>query len=200
MRAFTFACLATSLLCAGGAAAQESVPVEKRFGLDLYTGAIESGAAQREGTGERGWGMGFSGAVTGWRIATVSAEMGFMDLGDENAFTEPTTGGVMTSSVSALLVTVATGLRTPPTGFGEGAETFSAGVNVGWTYLHANRGIANCQDCTTQDVELQAGTFVEPGALLTIGSRGWGLTARYRIYGGGADLQNTIAIGVSGAL
>lgn len=206
-------CLAAAalLLVGNGAAAQEAPPldsvkaapskVESRLGLDLLTGSIESATASQQGTGSRAWGFLVNGGVTAFRILDLSADVGVVDVSDKDAFSENTTAGVKTSSVSAFLGTVAVGLRTPPLDLGDEdtPATLSAGVNLGHTWLSAERSIVNCVDCTEEDLEIRAGSFWEPGLHVTPGGRRWGISARYRIYGGASDLKDSVMIGVTGA-
>lgn len=183
-----------------GAAAQQALQLQPSVGLELLTGSIENNTAQSQGTGGRAWGMQVNMGVTALRVLSLSADLGIADIADNNAFSENTTGGEMTSSVQAFLGSLAVGLRTPPLSIPEEpSATVSAGVNVGHTWMSAERGIVNCTDCTEQDLEITAGNFWEPG-LYVAPSRRWGLNARYRMYAGESDLQNAIMIGISGVL
>lgn len=203
MRASTkiaFAAGAGLLLLGHPAEAQQTRQLQPSIGLELLTGSIEGGTAQSQGTGSRAWGMQINMGVTALRVLSLSADVGVVDLADNNAFSENTTEGEMTSSVSAFLGSVAAGLRTPPISLPEEpSATVSAGVNVGHTWMSAERSIVNCVDCTEQDLEITAGNFWEPG-LYVAPSRRWGLNARYRVYMGESDLQNAIMIGISGVL
>ncbi|HEX2078129.1 MAG TPA: hypothetical protein VHG08_10485 [Longimicrobium sp.] len=199
----------TKIACAAGAClllvyqparAQQARPLQTSVGLELITGKIEGVAAQSQGTGSRAWGMQVNMGVTALRVLSLSADLGIADIADNNAFSEETTGGEMTSSVQAFLGTLAVGLRTPPLAIPEEpSATVAAGVNVGHTWMSAERGIVNCTDCTEQDLEITAGNFWEPGLYVAPGRR-WGLNARYRVYMGESDLQNAILIGISGVL
>jgi hypothetical protein len=76
------------------------------------------------------------------------------------------------------------------------AATVSIGANVGRTWLDATRGIDRCVDCSTDDVRLNAGNYVEAGLQATTRSR-WGLGARYRMYAGDSDLNGMVVIGAT---
>lgn len=202
--------LSTKITCAAGAcllllghrgaAAQQALQLEPSVGLELITGKIGEATAQSQGTGGRAWGMQVNMGVTAMRVLSLSADLGIADIADNDAFSENTTGGEMTSSVQAVLGSVAAGLRTPPIAFPEQpSATLSAGVNVGHTWLSAERGIVNCTDCSEQDLEITAGSFWEPG-LYIAPSRRWGVSARYRKYTGDSDLLDAIMIGISGVL
>ena len=169
-------------------------------GLDLITGKIEGATAETQGTGSRAWGMQINMGVTAMRVLSLSADVGIADIADNDAFNENTTGGEMTSSVQAVLGSLAVGLRTPPLAIPEEPSVaVSAGVNLGHTWMSAERGIVNCTDCTEQDLEINAGTFWEPG-IYVAPNRRWGLNARYRKYTGESDLLDAIMIGVTGVL
>ena len=196
----TIACACLLLLGHQAAAAQQALRLQPSVGLELITGSLEDGTAESQGTGSRAWGMQLNMGVTALSVLSVSADLGIADLADNNAFTENTTEGERTSSVSAFLGSLAVGLRTPPLSLSdEPSATLSAGVNVGHTWMSAERSIVQCVDCTEQDLEINAGNFLEPG-LYVAPSRRWGLSARYRVYAGESDLRNAIMIGVNGAL
>lgn len=196
----------TSVACmAGGvlllavenpASAQVQHPLEPRFGLELLTGAVDPDQAEQAGVGTRAWGVQFSGAVTAFRVLTVGVDLGAVGLSDKRQFTENTTEGEKSSSVGAGMGSLALGLRTPPLALGgESPARVSAGVNVGHTWMGANRRIDRCADCHSEDVEIRAGDFWEPA--LTVNMGRWGLSARYRVYSGASSIRDAVMIGYS---
>jgi hypothetical protein len=189
------ACVAAVLLTCGAVAAQDGTAIPS-VGVELLTGRIQDVAADREGTGTRAWGGQVTGGLTLYRIVNLGAEFGIVDMADEAPFSQPTDHGDMSSSVSAFLGTFTAGLRSPRLALGETQPvTASAGLNVGHTWLSTRRMITNCSDCDSEDVDIHAGSFVEPAVQLNRG-RG-GLTARYRIYSGDSNWENALMIGYS---
>lgn len=197
MRVFTSAvCLAGVLLLLDGhaAAAQDSDPIQKRFGLELLTSGVDPAQAENAGVGPRAWGVQFAGGVTLLRVVTVSADAGGMGLRDNAQFSQPTTEGDKSSSVTAGFGTLALGLQTPPLRLEAGKPgALSVGVSAGHTWLNAHRSISRCADCHSEDVQISAGSFWEPGVRLDFGI--WGISARYRSYGGDSSLRDALMIG-----
>jgi hypothetical protein len=199
MRLFMFATsLSAAMLLANPAAAQERSDLRPWVGFDLLTSKVDGEAAENAGTGTRAWGVLLTGGVTVEQVVSVSAEIGGVGLRDAAQFTTPTTGGDKTSSVGAGMGTLSVGLQTPPLQMDAGGPAVSVGVNLGSTWLRVVRGIDQCVDCPSEDLEIRAGSFWEPGLRLN-----WdhvGITARYRVYGGDSDVQDALLIGFTAPL
>lgn len=183
------------LLLPAKAAAQAQPEMDTRISLDLIAGSVHSEAAEEVGVGTQGYGIQVNGSVTAFRILAFSLDLGILGLKDERQFRENTTRGEKTSSIDGGMFSLAAGLRTPPLALDGAGTRLSAGVNAGYTGLDIDRTIAQCADCTNQNLSLHAGTFLEPALHLTFG-RG-GLSARYRVYGGDSDFGNTAMLGYS---
>lgn len=197
-RLISSACLAAGCLlpAAGGAAAQAQPQLDTRISLDLLTSSVEREAAQAAGVGKQGFGIQVNGSVTAFRILALSLDLGVLGLKDERPFRENTTDGEKSSSIDGGMFSLAAGLRTPPLALeGPNGPRLSAGVNAGYTGLDIDRTIAQCVDCTNENLSLRAGTFLEPALHLTFG-RG-GLSARYRVYGGDSNFGNAVMLGYS---
>ena len=189
-------CLAGSLVLLGGgtAAAQDQPTVETHLGFDLMTSRIQDVAADAQGTGRRAWGGQATGSVTAYRVLTLTGELGVLDMADERPFEQGTNRGDMSSSVSSFLGTLSAGLRTPPLALAEESSLrVVAGVNAGHTWVKTRRGIVDCSNCHSEDVEISAGNFLEPALHVTRG-RG-GLNARYRMYQEGSHWENAVMVG-----
>lgn len=185
--------LFAALLLADGAAAQER-QVVPRFGLDLITTGMEPIAADSAGVGSRAWGLQLTGSVVAYRVLSVNLDGGILLMSDEAPFSQETTRGEMGSGVGAGIASLSAGLRTPPLPMGGANPRFlSAGVNAGRSWVNVTRTITDCVDCHSEGVRVQAGTFWEPVLEVAQGDRA--LTARYRMYGGGSDIQNALMIG-----
>lgn len=195
-----------SIALAGGclllpvkAAAQAQPQLDTRISFDLLASSVETEAAEAAGVGTQGFGIQVNGSVTAFRVLAISLDLGVLGLKDERQFQENTTHGEKTSSIDAGMFSLAAGLRTPPLALdGERGPRLSAGVNVGYTGLDIDRTIAQCADCTNEELSLRAGTFLEPALHMTFG-RG-GLSGRYRIYDGGSNFRGALMIGYSWGL
>jgi hypothetical protein len=190
-RITSIACLTGGLVLLAAespAAAQVQHPLEPRVGLELLTGAVDPDQAEQAGVGTRAWGIQLSGAVTAFRILTVGVDLGAVGLRDNRQFTENTTEGEKSSGVGAGMGSLALGLRTPPLALALGGANparVSAGVNVGHTWMDANRTIERCVDCHAEDVNIRAGDFWEPA--LTV-------------YSGASNIRDAVMIGYSSNL
>jgi hypothetical protein len=198
MRRFMSIAFLTSgcLLLAAEAASQAQPQVDTRISLDLLASSVHSDAAEEVGVGTHGFGIQVNGTVTAFRVLAISLDLGVLGLKDERPFQQNTTQGEKTSSIDGGMFSLAAGLRTPPLALdGPDGPRVSAGVNAGYTGLDIDRTIAQCADCTNENLSLHAGTFVEPALLVTFG-RG-GLSARYRRYGSDSNFGDAVMIGYS---
>ena len=187
------------VLLAAEAAAQTQPPVDTRVSFDLIAGSVKSEAAEEVGVGTQGFGIQVNGSVTAFRFLAISLDLGVLGLKDERPFRENTTGGEKSSSIDGGMYSLAAGLRTPSLVLGGlTGPQLSAGVNAGVTGLDIDRTIAECVDCTNENLKLRAGTFLEPALHLTFG-RG-GLSARLRVYNSDSDFGEAVMIGYSWGL
>ncbi|HET6232649.1 MAG TPA: hypothetical protein VFE05_21420 [Longimicrobiaceae bacterium] len=191
-----------ALLASTRAAAAQAAPnapkLEWRLGLDLLTSTIRSSAAEGAGTGSRGWGFLLDAGV-GSGLVSATADFGMESVHDNRSFSENTTEGYLSSSVTMLLGSVAAGVHTPPVSLGDPrGMKLSAGANVGYTWARADRGIDRCTDCTVEHLGVKGGAFVEPVVNLHRGTTVF--NARYRMLQGNADLRSSFSIGVSAPL
>ncbi|HEX9937374.1 MAG TPA: hypothetical protein VGB15_09630 [Longimicrobium sp.] len=192
----SIACLSAALLLStsGTAAAQAGSHVETRLGLELVSSGIEPVAADSAGIGSRAWGVQVTGSLIAFRVLSLNAEGGIIGMSDEQPFTQETNQGEKTSGVAAGMGTLSAGLRTPPLSLG-GEKPFhlSAGVNAGRSWVDVNRDITYCYNCHAEDVQVQAGSFVEP--VLQVGAGRGALIARYRMYSGDSDFTDALMLG-----
>lgn len=190
------ACLSAALLLAASGAAAQQRHLVPRYGFDLITTGMEPIAADSAGVGSRAWGVQLTGGLVAYRVLSLNVDGGILLMSDEAPFTQETTQGEKTSGVGAGIGSVSAGLRTPPLPLGGTTPRFlSAGVNAGRSWVNVTRTITHCIDCHGEEVSVRAGTFWEP--VLEVGNGRGAVTARYRVYGGGSDLQNALMIGVT---
>ena len=177
------------------AAAPAEPSVRGRIGVDLLTSSLGGDAATASGTGVRGWGFLMNGGADAG-VFTATADLGIQDVADNEAFTQNTTGGEMTSGVTLITESVEAGLRIPPHAVDPTGRTkISAGANVGYSLVQARRGIANCSDCHVEHLTVDGGAFVEPVVSVHHGASAF--SARIRFFQGGADLRNAFIVGWS---
>jgi hypothetical protein len=158
------------------------------FDVAGFTSSIDSGAALREGVGERGWGFLAGGAYRLSPNLALGAELGGQYVKDEDVFTQQTTGGRRSSTTTLIEFAPYLGVRLPA------GDRLQIGVNGGYGVLFARRTIENCSNCFTEDLDLDGGLYVEP--MLLFGARdSLQFGATFRLYLGG-DLKNYIGIRV----
>lgn len=187
------------LLLPAGVAAQAQPRLDTRISLDLLASSVNGDAAEEAGVGTQAYGAQVNTAVTAYRFLAVSLDLGILAIKDERQFREGTTDGEKSSSIDAGMFSLAVGLRTPVLSVnGQTGPRVSAGVNAGYTGVDIDRTIANCVDCTNENLSLRAGTFLEPALHVTFG-RG-GVSARYRRYAGESSFQDALMIGYSWGL
>lgn len=187
------------LLLPANAAAQAQPQLDTRISLDLLASSVNGDAAEEAGVGTQAYGIQVNGAVTAFRYVAVSLDLGVLGIKDERQFREGTTQGEKSSSIDAGMFSLAVGLRTPQLSLeGQTGPRVSAGVNAGYTGVDIDRTIAQCVDCTNENLNLRAGTFLEPALHVTFG-RG-GVSARYRRYGADSSFQDALMVGYSWGL
>lgn len=143
-------------------------------------------------------------------LVTLGGSLGAVFPEDHASFQEdvvPLFGGsAPTSAKSSLQVTnysYELGLRTPSFCLNEGANNeyyaLHAFMNYGKSSITAERYIANCSNCPTRDLDLQGGSFLEPGLAFGIPSRekkfGIDLRSSFRRYLKDAGLTSELRIG-----
>lgn len=191
-------CIAAGLLFAASGAPAQAVPTHLQYGADLIVSGIDPVAAANAGIGDRAYGLLINGNLIAFRVLSLSAEGGLLETSDEDAFTQETNRGEQTSSVTALMGSLSAGLRTPELSLGGTRPlTLSAGLNAGSTWLNVSRGIVQCADCHDEDLNVRAGGFWEPAVWVGIGPGA--VSARYRTYVGGSNVQNAWILGYSTA-
>ena len=130
-------------------------------------------------------------------------------LGDRNGFTQQVVnenGQVVTarSGTGVSILGLSAGLRTPD------FPIWVNPINVAWVAAHAycragyawadaGRGIASCLGCSSENIDVIGGPFVEPGALIGLkADDGIGAFAfvAYRNYFGGSSVSGEAQLGV----
>jgi hypothetical protein len=134
--------------------------------------AIDSILAADRGISRSGVGAQVVTDIEFMHYLLTSFELGTLFYGDRRPFSQSVicipncSGGSRTSTISTVTLGVAAGVRTPR--FRLGRLSAGASARVGNIKLNASRTIGGCADCTKQELDLKAGSFVE-----------YGITGRY---------------------
>jgi len=150
-------------------------------------------------------GMGF------FDLVTLSTSLGALFPKDHASYEEDVVplyrSGPVTSAKSSLEVTnyaMEIGLRTPSfciqQGTGNNCVALHAFVNYGRAWFSAERSIESCTDCSTQSIDLPAGSLLEPGLAFGIPSRekvGLDVRTSYRYFLGNAGPASELRLGLA---
>jgi len=182
--------------------APNSVPVPSRpvtlfLEAGLVTTALDAGVARRQGMGERGFGLAVGFGLesrAGFAFSAVVSAMGFRD---DSAFSQSTTGGTKTSGVSIIEYGARVGTRGVSARLG-GARAWRlrAGLGAGYVAYQGGRSISNCVNCSSEDLRVAGGVFVEPavGVSWQGGQRESVVTVAVRRYSGGAEARSGVLV------
>jgi len=150
-----------------------------------------------------------------FRLLNVELMFGYMDMDDYDPIMNEVVCVINCSSdaepfvaeseVSALTVSAATGLATPPIALGPVGLTL--GCNLGVQAAWPHRDIMDCRDCDEEDLADLSGTYLEPTMLI-----GWaakldsresgmfGIRASYRAFLGDSELRYSWTFGFALAM
>jgi len=178
------------------------------FGLHGGYAWLHSAEAARTHIGQSGATFYGTIGIGLFDLVTLGGSAGWIYLKDHAAFEEEvevilgdTSQTSATSSVKALNTSVEVGLRSPNFCLDEAvADTcfaIHAFTNFGHAWTSAVRSIDDCGDCTSQDLDLADGGFLEPGLAIGLPSRNAGIDLRgsFRQYFGEAAMANELRIG-----
>ena len=99
-----------------------------------------------------------------YRYFSIGGDIGIDYFEDEKEFTQMTTGGERESTIIVPYASLLAGLKTPLILFSENSKgRFGFGINAGRTWVfNARRTIDNCADCYEEELDIDAGYFIEP--------------------------------------
>ncbi|NWF89448.1 MAG: hypothetical protein HXY50_08290 [Ignavibacteriaceae bacterium] len=117
-------------------------------------------------------------------IFLLGSEFGWDSPKDEKQFSNLTTAGELSSSVSLWHYSFSGGLKIPDIYFSDEKAAFTfASFSFGhmWAFLE-KRSIENCIDCDREDVDIDGGLFIQPELYYVYGILGFGLSYKHFFY------------------
>ncbi len=166
-----------------------------QIGVGTTVSSIKSEPANAQGIGKSGIGFILSAGAPVYKVLAFSLDAGVEFFDDKKQFTQQTTGGEMSSSVSMLYGSIAAGLVTPRIRFSKNPKGLGLvlGMYYGTEWIGGDRSIEKCVDCRSENVDLKGGVYREPALQIYIsGSTGVGLS--YRYYNDRSDLKNRLIL------
>jgi len=166
--------------------------------FDLGFASLKSTRASLMRTGESGltFGLGFGAVV--FSYLDFSAGFGLVFLEDRDPFSQLTTGGEATSSVSIGIYYAQVGFQLPvPFRNKRGDFPVWVGGKLGLMGTGASRDISNCADCYVEKLKFSGGAYLKPEFKLKIGHRVW-IGAAYTFFSSKADFLNMFGVTLSG--
>lgn len=97
-------------------------------------------------------------------LLLLGAEIGWDSPNDKKEFTNMTSSGELTSSVSVWQFSLLTGLKSPYIKFSSNSKSYLFGnINVGnmWAFFE-ERSIQNCIGCDEDKIDISGGFFIKP--------------------------------------
>jgi hypothetical protein len=176
------------------ARAQDAPSKPFLLGLTANHLSIDPVAAASQKVGARSWGVQFDAAYTFGKYFVVAADFAPNGLSDKAGFTETTTIGDKSSSAMLLYMSAMAGARTAPFRIIPGLAATSFGLYGGASTTRGERSISECVDCTTQNISIDGGTFVQP--TIVFGEGRTRMRVSDRSYLGGKGIRNVISAGV----
>ena len=164
------------------------------FGLSGGVMSMDAAVAAGQQIGARSFGMQFDGGVSFARFLYAGIDFGPQFVSDKASFTQSTTGGDKNSTAMLIYYSAMAGVRTPAARIIPGLAATSLGVYGGASKTTGERGIDNCSNCTTQDITVEGGSFVQPTLVFGDGSTRLRVSDRY--YTGGKGIRSVISAGV----
>jgi hypothetical protein len=167
-------------------------PFRMTFGVMSGAGWLNRAAADQHHIGDVGATFYVAFGMAFLDVVGVTSSFGAAFPADHASFQQdvmPLLGGDVTTASSSLQVTnysIAVGPRTPPFVLASATDgrawVAALFADYGWSVMHGDRFIENCQDCRKEDLDLPGGTFwrvgadigmvrlmpVDPGLLLTV--------------------------------
>lgn len=117
-------------------------------------------------------------------IFILGNQIGWDSPKDEKKFTNQTTIGELSSSVSIWNYSFSGGLKIPDIYFSEEKTSFTfASLSFGnmWAFFE-KRSIETCIDCDREEVDIDGGLFIQPELYYVYGILGLGISYRYFFY------------------
>ena len=175
--------------------------IEYYWGISGVATMIKENIKESKGFGNGG-GFQFLSSFSFYKkLLNFSADIGFEWFEDYKPFSQTVAPSwtpapvdikeERSSEVMGFPISLGIGLRTPSIPFNRGIR-FNFGINSGVKYFFWDwRGIANCTDCESEDVDINAGFYLESSMrMMLFGQRfNEGINFYYRIYQQVSDID-----------
>jgi len=167
---------------------REAVGSESRIGGTFFLGIPYSMFKEDSKHGQGindGFGLfslGFD--VTFGNFFLLGSELGWDSPKDEKRFSDLTTAGELTSSVSLWHYSLSGGLKIPDIYFDEEKLSFTfVSFSFGhmWAFFE-KRSIESCIDCNREEINIDGGLFIQPELYYVYGILGLGISYRHFFY------------------
>lgn len=176
------------------AEAQEPSRSPYMLGINATVTSIDPTVAATQQIGARSWGMQLDGGITLGKFLYAGVDFAPQFLSDHGAFTQTTTGGDKTSTAMLIYFSAMAGARTSPVSLIPGLPATSFGVFGGTSATKGERSIDNCSNCTTQDITVSGGAFVQPTLVFGDGNSRFRVSDRHYLDGKG--IRDVISLGL----
>lgn len=200
--------LALSTTVAPGISAQSASPAPsspapaaaalagKPFVVGITGGlmSVSPSVAAGQLIGAHSFGMQIDGGMNFGRFVYAGLDFGPQFVSDKASFTQTTTGGDKSSTAMLIYYSAMAGLRTPGFRVIPGLAETTVGLLGGYSRTTGQRGIDNCTNCTSQDITVAGGSFVQP--TLVFGEGSTRLRVSHRLYVGSTGMQSVTSAGV----
>ena len=201
-RLFPVSCTLAICLAANPARAQTAVrPVGFGFDLGVVRSTFDHATTSTQGIGSS-LGVDLAGDVSYRRLLHLALGVAAEFPSDNNSFHQTVVvtdaSGSHTenakSSIEAYAGRIAIGVATPAIAVGGWRP--SLGIDAGAGGYSASRTITNCSNCSSVDLAVSGGRFIEPRLVMYFGGEGardGRVTLAYRSYVSGVPVRNTVA-------
>ncbi len=166
--------------------------------MDLGVASLKKASADRLRTSVSGFTFGLGGGVVFFKFFDIGAGFGLVFLKDKDPFSNWTTGGTKTSSVTPLYYYAQAGVQVPiPIKNKSGLFPFWISAHEGVMGVSATREIANCIDCDKEKLSFTGRTYFKPEIRFQI-ARGVFVGTAYTIFCNCSDFKNMVTFFFSG--
>ncbi len=178
---------------------EEKISPLKPFVLmDLGIASLKDASAGRLKTSSSGFTFSLGGGIVFFKFFDIGVGFGMIFLKDKDPFTNLTTGGEKTSSVSPLFYYAQAGVQVPiPFKNKSGLFPLWIGAHEGVMGVSATREIASCLDCDKEKLSFIGRTYFKPEIKIQV-AREIFIGAAYSIFCRCSDFKNVITLFFSG--
>jgi len=174
---------------------EEKISPLKPFVLmDLGIASLKDASASSLRTSSSGFTFGLGGGIVIFKFFDIGVGFGIVFLKDKDPFTNLTTGGEKTSSVSPLFYYAQAGVQVPiPFKNKRGLFPLWIGAHEGVMGVSATREIGNCVDCDKEKLSFIGRAYFQPEIKIQV-ARDVFIGAAYSIFCRCSDFKNKITL------